>query len=53
VDTSEADNTSPEFIANPDPERNGKYIKVCVPEDTKSFSVTIGEGGTLKEYPCK
>jgi len=53
VDTSEADNTSPEYIANPDPERNGKYIKVCVPEDTKSFSVTIGKGGSSKSFACK
>ncbi len=47
------ENTDLKYIANPDPERSGQYIKATVSQDTKSFKITIGEDGMPITYKCK
>ncbi|MFH1739084.1 MAG: MBL fold metallo-hydrolase [bacterium] len=53
VKASNEENTDPAFIANPDPEKSGQYIKATVAEDTKSLTLTIGEKGNPRTFLCK
>lgn len=43
IETRDENNTQPDYIANPDPEKSGRYIKASVSTDGKLFQITIGE----------
>ncbi len=40
---SDTQNTDPQYIANPNPEHSGQYVKTSVAVDGKSYITTIGE----------
>jgi len=53
VRTSDEENTNPLYIANPDPEKSGEYIKAVVADNTKSYTITIGENEGRRTYLCE
>lgn len=52
ADTSDEENTSPELIANKNPE-GGNFFHVHVAPDGKTFSVQVGTGGEAREFKTK
>jgi beta-lactamase superfamily II metal-dependent hydrolase len=48
-----AENTDPEFIANPDEKCQAESIKLAVVPDGKSYSVTVGSKGKPKKYEVR
>jgi predicted outer membrane repeat protein len=45
-----AENTDPEFIANPDEKCQGEGIKLSVAADAKSYTLTVGSKGKPRRY---
>jgi beta-lactamase superfamily II metal-dependent hydrolase len=48
-----AENTDPEFIANPDEKCQGESIQLAVAPDTKSYTVTVGSKGKPRRYETR
>jgi competence protein ComEC len=48
-----AENTDPEFIANPDEKCQGESIKLSVAADAKSYTLTVGSKGKPRRYETK
>jgi beta-lactamase superfamily II metal-dependent hydrolase len=48
-----AENTDPEFIANPDEKCQGEGIKLTVASDSKSYTVTVGSKGKPRKYETR
>jgi beta-lactamase superfamily II metal-dependent hydrolase len=48
-----AENTDPEFIANPDEKCQGEGIKLRVAADAKSYTVTVGGKGKPRRYETR
>jgi hypothetical protein len=48
-----AENTDPEFIANPDEKCQGEGISVSVAADAKSYTVTVGSKGKPRRYETR
>jgi beta-lactamase superfamily II metal-dependent hydrolase len=48
-----AENTDPEYIANPDEKCKGEGIAVRVASDAKSYTVTVGSKGKPKQYETR
>src|SRR5262245_45751683 len=48
-----AENTDPEFIANPDEKCQGEGIKLSVAADAKSYTVTVGSKGKTHRYETR
>jgi len=53
VESSDEENIDPPYIANPNPEKSGVYVKASVAQDGKSFMVTIGEKGNPHTFACR
>lgn len=53
VGSGPAENTDPEFIANPDEKCQAESIKLAVAADGKSYVVTVGSKGKGKKYEVK
>ena len=53
VTSGPAENTDPEFIANPDEKCQAESIKLAVAADGKSYVVTVGSKGKGKKYEVK
>ena len=48
-----AENTDPEYIANPDEKCQGEGISLRVASDAKSYTVTVGSKGKPKKYETR
>jgi hypothetical protein len=48
-----AENTDPEYIANPDEKCQGEGISLRVASDAKSYTVTVGNKGKPKKYETR
>jgi competence protein ComEC len=48
-----AENTDPEFIANPDEKCQGEGIRLSVAADAKSYMVTVGSKGKPRRYETR
>jgi len=48
-----AENTDPEFIANPNEKCQGEGIKLSVAADAKSYSVTVGSNGKPRRFETR
>jgi hypothetical protein len=53
VNVGAAENTDPEFIANPDEKCMGEGIKLSVADDAKSYTLTVGSKGKPKRYETR
>jgi competence protein ComEC len=48
-----AENTDPDFIANPDEKCQGESIQLAVAPDSKSYTVTVGSKGKPRRYETR
>ena len=48
-----AENTDPEYIANPDEKCQGEGISLRIANDAKSYTVTVGNKGKPKKYETR
>jgi beta-lactamase superfamily II metal-dependent hydrolase len=53
VTVGAAENTDPEFIANPEEKCQGEGIKLSVAADGKSYTVTVGSKGKARRYETR
>jgi beta-lactamase superfamily II metal-dependent hydrolase len=53
VTVGAAENTDPDFIANPDEKCNAEGIKLAVAADAKSYAVTVGSRGKTQRYETR
>ena len=53
VTAGAADNTDPEFIANPDEKCQGESIRLTVSDDARSYAVTVGSKGKPQRYDTR
>jgi beta-lactamase superfamily II metal-dependent hydrolase len=53
VTVGAAENTDPEFIANPDEKCQAETIQLTVARDSRSYSVTVGSQGKPKTYQTR
>lgn len=47
------DPISDEYVANPDPERSGQYLKASVSPDGSRFTMSIGQDAYARAFPTK
>ncbi len=53
IRSSAQENTDPAYIANPDPEKSGIFVKATVPKEGGWFDVCIGENGQSRRFEVK
>lgn len=53
VTVGAAENTDPEFIANPDEKCQGESIRLKVADDGKSYALTVGGKGKPRRYETR
>jgi len=53
VETTAADNASPELTANDEESCKGEIVRLSVAPDGKSYTVSIPSKGSLRSYACR
>ncbi len=53
VRTTEADNTSPAFVANDEESCKGEFVKLSVEPNAKRYTVTVPSKGTSRTYQVR